>query len=59
MGPRSSSSECLKRCCMLQRADIGFRRIVASIDFGWLADCPSGTLRCNDPGLARCGERSC
>eukprot|EP00969_Alexandrium_andersonii_P030850 1346782-Alexandrium_andersonii.AAC.1 len=34
LGPHSSSSECLEQCCMLGRADCGFRRIAALTGLG-------------------------
>eukprot|EP00969_Alexandrium_andersonii_P025561 1116321-Alexandrium_andersonii.AAC.1 len=48
LGPRSSSFERLKRCCVLRMADCGLRRIAARTGRGQIADCTLGTLQCKD-----------
>eukprot|EP00969_Alexandrium_andersonii_P023522 1026955-Alexandrium_andersonii.AAC.1 len=44
LGPRSSSSECLRRFCMFRMADCGLRRIAALTGSGRIADCTLGLI---------------
>eukprot|EP00969_Alexandrium_andersonii_P372961 15482914-Alexandrium_andersonii.AAC.1 len=42
LGPRSSSSERLKQCCISGRVDCGLRRVAAPMGLARIADCTLG-----------------
>eukprot|EP00969_Alexandrium_andersonii_P166148 7341487-Alexandrium_andersonii.AAC.1 len=49
LGPRSSSSERLKRCCMFCMADCGLGWAAALPGIERLAGCTLGAMQCKDP----------
>eukprot|EP00969_Alexandrium_andersonii_P074004 3263947-Alexandrium_andersonii.AAC.1 len=51
LGPRGSSSERPRRCCMFRMADCGLRRIAALTGLEPIAECTFGPLQCKDPRI--------